>query len=173
MLFVRRARPQEEFSAFKEGVSALSWNESAFDAPMMAVAGVSPHVTVFGFSATARRWQPLCTLLGHADVVNDVAWAPAVGRAFHLLATASRDARVRVWRVAAEEEPGRGVKAEPASDPLDGHGGREVWRVRWNVTGTVLVSSGDDGRALLWRQDMRGHWKAATAVEAQPTPAAE
>ena len=27
----------------------------------------------------------------------------------------------------------------------------QVWRVRWNVTGTVLASSGDDGCVRLWR----------------------
>lgn len=27
----------------------------------------------------------------------------------------------------------------------------QVWRVSWNVTGTVLASSGDDGRVRLWK----------------------
>lgn len=27
----------------------------------------------------------------------------------------------------------------------------QVWRVEWNVTGTILASSGDDGRVRLWK----------------------
>ena len=29
--------------------------------------------------------------------------------------------------------------------------GAQVWRVEWNVTGTVLSSSGDDGKVRLWK----------------------
>lgn len=27
----------------------------------------------------------------------------------------------------------------------------QVWRVSWNITGTVLASSGDDGCVRLWK----------------------
>ena len=30
----------------------------------------------------------------------------------------------------------------------------QVWRVEWNVTGTILASSGDDGRVRLWKGTM-------------------
>ena len=29
----------------------------------------------------------------------------------------------------------------------------EVWRVQWNVTGTSLGSSGDDGTVRIWKQN--------------------
>ena len=29
--------------------------------------------------------------------------------------------------------------------------GSQVWKVEWNVTGTVLSSSGDDGKVRLWK----------------------
>jgi WD40 repeat protein len=30
----------------------------------------------------------------------------------------------------------------------------EVWRVEWNLTGTVLASSGDDGSVRLWKANL-------------------
>jgi len=27
----------------------------------------------------------------------------------------------------------------------------QVWRVQWNITGTILASTGDDGRVRLWK----------------------
>jgi hypothetical protein len=30
----------------------------------------------------------------------------------------------------------------------------QVWRVEWNVVGSVLASSGDDGSVMLWKQDL-------------------
>ena len=31
------------------------------------------------------------------------------------------------------------------------HQGAQVWRVTWNVTGTILASSGGDGCVRLWK----------------------
>ncbi len=28
---------------------------------------------------------------------------------------------------------------------------KQVWRVEWNITGTILASSGDDGTVRLWK----------------------
>ena len=37
------------------------------------------------------------------------------------------------------------------TDCLREHG-RDVWRVEWNITGTVLASSGDDNCVRMWKQ---------------------
>lgn len=31
----------------------------------------------------------------------------------------------------------------------------QVWRVCWNVTGTVLASSGDDGKVRIWKGEIQ------------------
>ena len=31
----------------------------------------------------------------------------------------------------------------------------EVWKVEWNITGTILSSSGDDGNMRLWKCNFR------------------
>ena len=36
------------------------------------------------------------------------------------------------------------------TDCLREHG-RDVWRVEWNITGTVLASSGDDNCVRMWK----------------------
>ena len=40
----------------------------------------------------------------------------------------------------------------------------KVWRVNWNLTGTILASSGDDSRIRLWKQDMNREWKALSTL---------
>ena len=41
----------------------------------------------------------------------------------------------------------------------------EVWRCSWNVTGTVLASSGDGGVVELWKSDFKGNWKCVSKVK--------
>ncbi|KAK6337741.1 epoxide hydrolase, soluble (sEH) [Orbilia brochopaga] len=42
--------------------------------------------------------------------------------------------------------------------------GREVWRVEWNPSGTVLSSAGDDGKIRLWRADRTMRWKCMSVM---------
>lgn len=39
----------------------------------------------------------------------------------------------------------------------------EVWRYAWNVTGTVLASSGDGGIIKLWKSNY-GNWKCVSQL---------
>ena len=47
-----------------------------------------------------------------------------------------------------------------------------MWRVEWNVSGTMLASSGDDGVVSMWRPDARGQWTLSCAVSGQSQAAA-
>ena len=63
---------------------------------------------------------------------------------------------------------------------LDAHNG-QVWRVSWNVTGTMLATSGADASVKLWTGDssQTATWQCATTVRPsdphvkQPTAANE
>ena len=79
--------------------------------------------------------------------VLDVAWAPNVGRSYHLIATFGKDSSLKVHRV----RRGRGGKGKGAEGLQLTYEGTKIlnrsqaWRCRWNVTGTVLASSGTEG----------------------------
>ena len=47
---------------------------------------------------------------------------------------------------------------------------REVWRVEWNATGTILSSAGDDGKTRLWKADKVGNFKCMSVVSSQWKP---
>jgi len=43
--------------------------------------------------------------------------------------------------------------------------GSQVWRVSWNITGTILASSGDDGCVRLWKANYLDNWKCVTVLK--------
>ncbi|KAJ3371003.1 epoxide hydrolase, soluble (sEH) [Allomyces arbusculus] len=166
--------------------------------------GRAPNARIYYQDAAKSKWFPGDCLVGHQDLVNDVSWAPSMGRSYQLIATACRDGKVRVFRIASGHSqyvhnppspavdrnapaslppppvhhnnlvaamaaanlsgptsmagPGAGSPADSgAGSPLitcvaclDEHRA-QVWRAQWNITGTVLSSSGDDGTVRVWK----------------------
>ena len=41
----------------------------------------------------------------------------------------------------------------------------EVWRVKWNPTGTILSSTGDDGKVRLWKAAINGEFQLWSIVQ--------
>jgi nucleoporin SEH1 len=96
----------------------------------------------------------------HTSTINDVAWAPLVGRSYHMIASCSRE-RVVVWKVIVRDifQGDSGLYKDPIIEALhnvETHIGGEVWRLSWNLLGTCVASSGDDGTVRLWRKNVRG-----------------
>lgn len=187
------------------GVSALSWCTGRFEPPSLVVGGSSGASTVYRYSDASRAWGVAVNLPRHPGGVLDVAWAPNVGRSYHLVATCGRDNVLRVHRLKrgrketadAAAAGGRGEGGGGGSS--GGRGGRvgtsdsdaskmaqamagtatlelessqvldagtsgEVWRVEWNVTGTVLACAGDGGVVRLWKSDFQGNWRCVSEV---------
>lgn len=156
----------EEFEAQKGtsvcAINAVAWNPSPFEKPMLVVGTDDHSVKIWEYNELQRRWVTIETLQGHKGPIHDVDWAPNVGRSYYLLATASKDCTVRIWQLESKTSDAKSsgeVKAQTASSsvlsvvhswPLEAHKS-EVWRVEWNMTGTVLASSGDDGTVHLWK----------------------
>jgi len=151
----------EEFAAAKRNCYCLTWNPSAFDPPMLAV-GSQDNVKIWECHPKLQRWQSVADLEvsggpgGHEDEVHDIAWAPNMGRTYHLIATACKDQFVRIWKLKYT----KAKKYEVELVARLGNHKSEVWRVSWNVTGTILASTGDDGTARLWKCDHGGQWQA-------------
>ena len=51
--------------------------------------------------------------------------------------------------------------------------GAPVWRVEWNVTGTVLATSADDGVLRLRRRALTGAWDVVSTVDMGAAAAGE
>jgi len=160
----------EEFDAAKKDVYCLSWNPSPFDNAMMVV-GAESTARVWEYFPKAFKWQPVADLEGHSDTVHDVSWAPNMGRTYHLLATACKDGLVRIYKLKLQQTKSGKYEVELVAK-LPQHKS-EVWRVSWNVTGTMLASSGDDGVARLWKADFKGQWHQVTSATPSGAAAAD
>jgi hypothetical protein len=120
---------------------------------------------VWEYNSSARRWGAITSLEGHTDLVHDVSWAPNLGRAYHLVATACKDGSVRIFRLNYSKQNAAYTPQLVAK--LDAHAA-EVWRVSWNVSGTLLASTGDDGVSRLWKADFNGQWHPVLVAAATP-----
>jgi nucleoporin SEH1 len=146
----------EEFEAAKANIFCLCWNPSPFDVPQLVI-GAENIVKLWEFQAKSNRWVQVSALEGHNENVHDVAWAPNVGRSFHLIATACKDQMVRIFQLKFNKSTS--TYQVDCVAKLNAHKA-EVWRVSWNVTGTILASTGDDGITRLWKADFNGVWHA-------------
>eukprot|EP00128_Syssomonas_multiformis_P015646 Colp12_sorted_trinity150504_noHs@6268 len=174
-----------EFEAHKGGCNCLSWNPSRFHAPMLAIGTNDPYPKLWEYNEQYRRWEGIevrwSSVDSEAGALNDVAFSPNMGRSYHLLATASKDGYVSIWKLSSSQANGDNTTTLDTSGGAQGGnvGGvrlqcqrllhsddhaSEVWRVEWNVTGTILASTGDDGTVRLWKSNYLDEWKCIAVV---------
>ncbi|KAL1419884.1 hypothetical protein MTO96_004639 [Rhipicephalus appendiculatus] len=131
-------------------LSCLSWNHSfnRNHPPMLAVGSDDP-----GPSTT-----------GKVHVYD-------VGRSYYLLGIASRDVRIISFKPLLSEmmtspmQDGVTAKFETkVVAQFDDHNS-QAWRVSWNIIGTILASSGDDGCVRLWKANYMGIWKCIATLQ--------
>jgi len=153
----------DEFESQKGGISCLSWNPSTVDSnrPMLVVGSNDPNIKLWEYSEQYRKWTHIETLSGHTNAIHDICWAPNMGRSYHLIASASKDRKVKIWKLQTPTDKQKLESKELVS--FDDHQS-EVWRVEWNVTGTILASSGDDGTVRLFRANFSNEWKCISAL---------
>ncbi|XP_008523523.1 nucleoporin SEH1 isoform X1 [Equus przewalskii] len=170
---------QHEISC-KLSCSCISWNPSSSRAhsPMIAVGSddSSPNamakVQIFEYNENTRKYAKAETLMTVTDPVHDISFAPNLGRSFHILAIATKDVRIFTLKPVRKELSSSGgpTKFEiHIVAQFDNHNS-QVWRVSWNITGTVLASSGDDGCVRLWKANYMDNWKCTGILKGNGSP---
>ncbi|XP_053100700.1 nucleoporin SEH1 isoform X1 [Hemicordylus capensis] len=176
---------QHEISC-KLSCSCISWNPSSCraHAPMIAVGSddSSPNilakVQIYEYNENTRKYAKAETLMTVTDPVHDIAFAPNLGRSFHILAVATKDVRIftlkplRIFTFSRKEltaSSGLTKFEVQLVAQFDNHNS-QVWRVSWNITGTVLASSGDDGCVRLWKANYMDNWKCTGILKGNGSP---
>ncbi|XP_036411421.1 nucleoporin SEH1 isoform X1 [Megalops cyprinoides] len=170
---------QHEISC-KLSCSCISWNPSSSRAhpPMIAVGSDDGSVTyagkvqIYEYNESTRKYAKVETLMTVTDPVHDIAFAPNLGRSFHVLAVATKD--VRIFKliplradVASTTGPTR-LEVQIVAQ-FDSHNS-QVWRVSWNITSALLASSGDDGCVRIWKANYMGNWKCTGILKGDGSP---
>ncbi|CAH0713076.1 unnamed protein product, partial [Brenthis ino] len=174
----------------KLSISCLSWNPSLSrsntNPPMLAVGSDEPNnvnatstqsdkvsnnekVFIYEYSESSRRWTRTECLSSVVEPVNDIAFAPNLGRSFHLLAVATKDVRIIKLEPIPETSGASNGSVRFKSEVVaafDDHMSN-VWRVSWNVTGTLLASSGDDCCVRLWKMQYMNQWKCCAVLRGE------
>jgi nucleoporin SEH1 len=149
---------QGSFQAFSGGgITCLSWCTGRFEPPTVVVGG-STHLAIWRYISSSRQWTQLMQFPKHPGPVLDVAWAPNVGRRFHWIAATEQGGPLRVYQL---NRSGDEELELTSTQVLPSQGS---WKCQWNVTGTVLASSGDAGIVQLWKSNPQGEWKCVSEV---------
>lgn len=156
--------------------SCISWNMSMFKSspPIIAVgsddsSAPGSRVFVYELNETARRWVRMESIMTVNEPVHDIAFAPNIGRSYLILAVAT-DKNLKIISLKQTDEMSRPTNSDSSTRyqvRLAGHyndHGSTVWRVCWNVTGTILASSGDDGQVRLWKANYMDDWKCVAVL---------
>ncbi|XP_078397186.1 nucleoporin SEH1 isoform X2 [Cetorhinus maximus] len=170
---------QHEISG-KLSCSCISWNPSSSRShPAMIAVGsddsstnLGGKVQIYEYNENTRKYAKAETLITVTDPVHDIAFAPNLGRSFHILAVANKDVRIFTLKPLRKELSGSGgpTKFEIQTVAQFDNHNSQVWRVSWNITGTVLASSGDDGCVRLWKANYMDNWKCTGILKGDGSP---
>mmetsp|Transcript_24116 Transcript_24116/g.33064 ORF Transcript_24116/g.33064 Transcript_24116/m.33064 type:complete len:335 (-) Transcript_24116:88-1092(-) len=138
----------------EHGLNCLAWNDSPFEPAKIAVGGYSRRAVVLAMDKNHLKEE--CVLGEHHNPIHDIAWAPSMGRSYHLIATASREPTFQIHKLKKRED-GSLEYVSPAQY-LQCPNQSDVCRVAWNATGTVLATSSEDETICLWRRNFAGDW---------------
>ncbi|XP_055917583.1 nucleoporin seh1 [Eupeodes corollae] len=162
---------QHEISC-KLPLSCLSWNKSMYMLPSQLIAAGSDDVSssagkvfIFEYSENARKCAKIETINTITDPVHDMAFAPNVGRSYHVLAVASK--YLYILNLKSISDPTGSARLDIQTVAQFSDHNCPVWRVCWNITGTMLASSGDDGCVRIWRMNYARNWKCAAVLKAE------
>lgn len=162
-------------SNFNIWTNILFWYLQAGSDEVQSIGSNSSRVFLFEYSVAGNGKWTKTESVNVNDPVHDISFAPNVGRSFHILGIASKD--LHIYSIC----PARWAASELLPKPIEVPSGLTyffsrvfseatgtsrldvhlmakftdhsctVWRVSWNLTGTILSSSGDDGCVRMWK----------------------
>ncbi|XP_042885792.1 nucleoporin SEH1-like [Penaeus japonicus] len=162
----------------KVSCSCISWNPSPsrLHSPLIAVGSDDPNpssggkVFIYEFSNNTRKWTRVETLVTVTEPVHDIAFAPNLGRSYHLLGIATKDVKIIALKPnrqdTTQNQSSLSTFEVRQAGQFDDHNST-VWRVSWNMTGTILASSGDDGCVRLWKANYLDIWKCISTLRGE------
>ncbi|KAJ1734464.1 epoxide hydrolase, soluble (sEH) [Coemansia biformis] len=81
-----------------DGPLCVSWCKARFSSPRMLVVGGSKHNRIKIFQLVSTGFLEMADVDQYDSNVLDVDWAPSMGRSYHLIATATADGRIRIYK---------------------------------------------------------------------------
>lgn len=147
---------------------SLSWCPSRFSVEKFIVSALDQAYIYYKNEGSNRYVQGL-VLPEHKGLIRSVSWAPTMGRSYHLIATASKDGFVRIFKL---EERQKNDKTDELDleiallSSFNDHAG-EVWKVSWNLTGTILSSCGDDGLIRLYKANYANKFQCMSVISTE------
>uniref|UniRef100_A0A672NE84 Nucleoporin seh1-like n=1 Tax=Sinocyclocheilus grahami TaxID=75366 RepID=A0A672NE84_SINGR len=159
-------------------IKGIKLENSRAHPPMIAVGSDDSNVTysgkvqIYEYNENTRKYAKAETLMTVTDPVHDITFAPNLGRSFHVLAIATKDVRifklVPLRRESANSSGPTKFEVQVMAQ-FDSHNS-QVWRVSWNITSTLLASSGDDGCVRLWKANYMDNWKCTGILRGDGSP---
>ncbi|WRT66876.1 uncharacterized protein IL334_003839 [Kwoniella shivajii] len=165
----------------------ISWcKERWWGSIIASFSGLSPIIKIISIPLDTSSSSTSLLFLNppqssSTSPLTSVSWAPSCGRAYHLIASGSRDGTVRIWRI---EPPGEKLRVDyNDNDESDNHvgwkgdcvaefgkGGARVGMVDWNATGTTLTTTDDEGVVRIYKPTYARSWKLLGQMTAEEPP---
>jgi WD40 repeat protein len=143
-----------------QGLTALCWNMTPFEEPRIATGGYGTGVRVYLVRDGTLDLEVEFGQDINGGVVSDIAWAPVMGRSYHLIAVAARHSSCKIFKLVQN-----GGRFEVQSScVLTSPDNSDIWRLSWNATGTVLACTSQSGRVSFWRKGFDGNWDVVQTV---------
>ena len=146
--------------------SSCSWS-TCFNLPILLAIGSdestnasTDKLSIFEYNDNNRSYSKIEKLQSVicTEPIKSIAFAPSIGKLYHVLAIASRSLCVSTLKPAKEAH-----KYQITTVTLDTE--VSAWRVCWNTVGSVLASAGDDRKVYLWKCNYIGSWKNFAVIQ--------
>ncbi|WWC85221.1 uncharacterized protein L201_000080 [Kwoniella dendrophila CBS 6074] len=167
----------------------LSWcKERWWGSILCCFSGISPIIKILSIPLDTSSSSTSLLFLNPPNnssnsPLTSISWAPSCGRAYHLIATGSRDGTVRIWRI---EPPNEKLRLDYNDDGDDANSGSSSWKgecvadfgkggarigmVDWNATGTTLTTTDDEGIVRIYKPTYARSWKLLGQMTAEEPP---